>query len=203
MAKKLILFDLDGVLLDSKNNMNIAWDAVCETHKVEVVFEDYFSQIGRPFKEILNILKIKENQNEIENTFNEVSTLFINEVSFFPKVEITIRSLIKLQMKIGIVTSKNVIKTKKILKLLDFEFDIVQTPNHQLRGKPAPDHLLYSMSKQNIDPINTLYVGDMDVDYQAAKRANIDYAHALWGYGQCDDKNTVKLKKISQLLDII
>ena len=61
-GKKLILFDLDGVLLNSKRNMELSWDAVCERHDVNVEFEDYFSNIGRPFKDILNILNIKANQ---------------------------------------------------------------------------------------------------------------------------------------------
>ena len=101
------------------------------------------------------------------------------------------------------MTSKNTVKTNKILNLFNFKFDIVQTPDSVLRGKPAPDHLLYAMSTLNIDPQHTLYIGDMDVDYQAAKRANIDYVHASWGYGACNDGNVIKLENITQLLDII
>jgi hypothetical protein len=33
----------------------------------------------------------------------------------------------------------------------------------------------------------------MDVDYEAAKRAQVDYAHTLWGYGVYDD---IKYNKI-------
>jgi beta-phosphoglucomutase-like phosphatase (HAD superfamily) len=40
-GKKLILFDLDGVLLNSKRNMELSWGAVCERHDVNVEFEDF------------------------------------------------------------------------------------------------------------------------------------------------------------------
>jgi phosphoglycolate phosphatase len=203
MDKKLVLFDLDGVLLDSKRNMELSWAVVCKKYDLDTRFEDYFSKIGRPFKDILGILNIKENQSDIENTFNEVSVQLIHEVSFYNGVEFVLSRLSDMNIKTGIVTSKNTIKTQKILDLLDFSFDIVQTPNNDLQGKPAPDHLLYAMSELNISASNTLYIGDMDVDYEAAKRANVDYVHALWGYGDCTDKNTIKLKQISNLMGVI
>ncbi len=202
-GKKLILFDLDGVLLNSKRNMELSWGAVCERHDVNVEFEDYFSNIGRPFKDILDILNINTDQADIEKTFNDVSTQLIDQVEFYEGVEFVLGQLANNNIKIGIVTSKNTIKTQKILDLLGFAFDIVQTPNDALKGKPAPDHILYAMSELNMNASDTLYIGDMDVDYEAAKRAHVNYVHALWGYGTCNDGNAIKLENITQLLDII
>ena len=203
MGKKLVLFDLDGVLLNSKINMELSWASTCEKHNLSVDFEDYFSKIGRPFNDILNILNIKKNQSDIEQTFNETSIQLICKVSFYDGVESVLDQLFNNNIKTGIITSKPTIKTYKIIDLLDFEFDIVQTPNNDLQGKPAPDHILYAISKLNVNASDVLYIGDMGVDYEAAKRAKVDYAHALWGYGDCDDENTIKLKKITQLMDII
>ena len=202
-GKKLILFDLDGVLLNSKRNMELSWGVVCERHDVNVEFEDYFSNIGRPFKDILDILNINANQTDIEKTFNDVSTQLIDQIEFYEGVESVIGQLVNNNIKIGIVTSKNTIKTQKILDLHGFAFDIVQTPNDALKGKPAPDHILYAMSELNMNASDTLYIGDMDVDYEAAKRAQVNYVHASWGYGTCNDGNVIKLENIIQLLDII
>ncbi len=201
--KKLVLFDLDGVILDSKHNMNIAWNATCNKHNINISFDDYFANIGRPFKDILTILKIVANQDNIHKTFHDASAILIDKSVFFKQAKQTLQNLVDNNIKIGIVTSKDEDRTHKILQLLQIKFNIVQTPNNKLRGKPAPDHLLYAMAKQNIAPKYTIYVGDMAVDYQAAQKAGIDYAHALWGYGQCDGENIVKLSKFSQLLNII
>lgn len=203
MGKKLILFDLDGVLLDSKQNMEIAWGSVCKKHNINVDFADYFSHIGRPFQDILTILGINENQKQVEQTFEQTSIQNIDKVSFYLKTQSTLKTLIDRHIKIGIVTSKNTNKTHTVLKLLGVDFDIVQTPNTQLQGKPAPDHLLHAMKTLQVEPKNTLYIGDMDVDYQTAKNANIDYMHAQWGYGDCNDKSIVKLTNLSQILDLI
>jgi phosphoglycolate phosphatase-like HAD superfamily hydrolase len=64
----------------------------------------------------------------------------------------------------------------------------VPTSNDALKGKPAPDHILYAMSELNMNASDTLYIGDMDVDYEAARRAHVNYVHALRGYGVYDDK---------------
>ncbi len=44
------------------------------------------------------------------------------------------------------------------------------------------------MSELNMNASDTLYIGDMDVDYEAARRAHVNYVHALRGYGVYDDK---------------
>ena len=199
--KQLILFDLDGVLIDSKRNMEIAWSEVCKIHQLAVNFEDYFSNIGRPFKDILDILNIKKNQSGIEQTFNDISTQFLNEVNYYTGVEATLEYLVKKDIKTGIVTSKNTVKTNKILDLISFDFDIVQTPNSTLQGKPEPDHIIYAMSMLNIDLKHTLYIGDMKVDYLAAKGANIDYMHAGWGYGAPLNERVTVLNSITELMN--
>jgi len=203
MNKKLLLFDLDGVLLDSKSNMDSSWLAVCKKYGLDVSFESYFSHIGRPFKDILDILGILEQQQNIEKTFNDVSIELMHRVEFYDGVSSVLNWLQNKQVKTGIVTSKNANKTSKILSLLSFPFDIVQTPNDHLKGKPAPDHILYAITKLDISPSQVLYVGDMEVDCEAAKRAGVDYAHASWGYGECHDQSVLKLKKISELMDIL
>ena len=50
---KFFIFDLDGVLFDSKKNMKKSWNSVKKKHKINCSFESYFNKIGLPFdKEI-------------------------------------------------------------------------------------------------------------------------------------------------------
>ena len=203
MNKKLVLFDLDGVLVDSKHNMMLSWNVVREKHNIDVKFKDYFENIGRPFSDILDILNIKENQNDIAQTYNKVSKQMIGKVSFYEGTKSVLNQLSDKRIKTGIVTSKDTSRCQFFLDLLGFELDIEQTPNEKLQGKPAPDHLLYAMSELGVSAADTIYVGDMNVDYETAKRAEVDYVHASWGYGVCSDENTIILKEISQLMEII
>jgi phosphoglycolate phosphatase len=201
--KKLILFDLDGVLIDSKANMKTAWGEVCQKHNINVSFENYFLHIGRPFSNILNIIGISENHISIEETFKIASLESINEITFFNNVKDVLQELVCNNFKIGVVTSKDLMRTEIILSQLSTPFSIVRTPNNFYRGKPAPDHLLQAISISNLDPDQTLYIGDMLVDYQASKRAKIDYIHANWGYEDNLEEGVLTLDDILELKSLL
>ena len=101
MNKKLVLFDLDGVLVDSKHNMMLSWNIVREKHNIDVKFKDYFENIGRPFSDILDILNIKENQNDIAQTYNEVSKQMIGKASFYEGTKSVLNQLADKRIKTG------------------------------------------------------------------------------------------------------
>ena len=55
---KYFIFDLDGVLLDSKSNMEYAWNGVRKEAFVTKQFKEYEKFIGLPFQKILSKLKL-------------------------------------------------------------------------------------------------------------------------------------------------
>lgn len=201
MKKELILFDLDGVLIDSKKNMQIAWEAVQDEFKLNIPFESYFNLIGMPFQDILKSLKIKKNKKKIEYCFRKKSAQFLHHIPFFEGVEETIEHLkYSKKFKIGIVTSKDKLRTNSMISKLP-KFDVVSCPEKKLRGKPNPDQLLSSLKKCNCDPRRAVYVGDMEVDKEAAERSGIDFIYAEWGYGKV--KNSISIKNIKELINIL
>ena len=134
---KLILFDLDGVLIDSKQNMKLSWNAVRMQFNLTQTFKKYFQNIGLPFYEILKRIGIKKNQKDIEALYNKNSIKNFNKILLFSHVRSTLNYLKKKKYKLGIVTSKNQQRTNKILKKFKLNlFDIVVAPKENLRGKP-------------------------------------------------------------------
>ena len=202
MKKKLIVFDLDGVLIDSKSNMNAAWIAVMEKHNIQVTFEEYFQLIGRPFVDILSSLGIDGDHLKIADTYSQYSLENSSLIELFPGVQTTLHWIANAGLKTAVVTSKDKERTKTFLKMMDHQFDLVSTPNEKLPGKPAPDHLLHVMAALHCDPTETIYVGDMIVDKLAAQSASVDYLHASWGYGVAV-KDVNCLQNIEALTELI
>lgn len=200
--KRLILFDLDGVLLDSRENMRQAWGTVREATGLEIPFEAYFALIGRPFKDIMACLGVSSDIERIEKIYMTASFDMLAEATFYSGVRDSIRELDGMGVKMGVVTSKDKPRTKAVLSQLDVRFASVQSPDGVLRGKPAPDHLLVAMAEAGEDPADTLFVGDMDTDWQAARRAGIDYVHAGWGYGDLEEPVSI-LASITDLPEFI
>jgi len=179
------IFDLDGVLIDSEHMMNQAWDLCMLEHKLEQPFSEYFKHIGKPFRDIMKELNI-EDVEAVKHTYDKASIELMEHcLEFYPNVEDTLKKL-KKKHKIAVVTSKTIERTKLILEHLDVEFDCVVSPKTGLRGKPAPDQILFCLAMTQTDPKDAVYIGDMQVDYEAATRAGIEFIHASYGYGKCD-----------------
>ena len=196
--KKAYIFDLDGVLIDSKHMMEQSWN-ICELeHKLTQSFEEYFRHIGMPFRDILKVIGIDDNHDAIKHTYDKASIELMEYcLEFYPGVEDTLKEL-KKNSKLGIVTSKTAERTKLILEKLDVEFDYVVSPKTGLRGKPAPDQIMFCLAMLNVDPQDAVYVGDMQVDYWASERAGIDFIHATYGYGNVKCEHSVD--QIKQLI---
>ena len=84
-------------------------------------------------------------------------------------------------------------------------FDIVVSPEDipSGRGKPHPDPLLYACIQMGVDPFNSIYIGDMDVDKLAAERAGFHFVYANWGYGDLKKVQDVWFDNMFDLADYI
>ena len=152
---KLYVFDLDGVLIDSLQNMSQAWDAVRVKHEIDTPFEDYKAQIGKPFPDIMRELGLYHRHFEIYQTYKTYSRLHYDMIPLYEGVFETLTELKNRGHKIALCTSK----ARDSVKLIEHklpEFDIISCPKQGLRGKPAPDQLLHCMAYCNIDPVDTI-----------------------------------------------
>ena len=182
MNKKLIIFDVDGVLFDSKKNMSFAWKKVKSVHKVKPDFKNYFKFVGLPFNKILFKLNIKKNLKEIEKTYRNESLRLLSKNILYPGVKKTLKRL-RIKYKLAIVTSKDKTRTKKILKEFNLKFKVIISPSKNLKGKPYPDQILKALKLSRIkNKKNAVYVGDTKIDCMAAKNSGINYVHAKYGF---------------------
>lgn len=185
-----IAFDLDGVLIDSLDLMKESW-AVAKKGLEEVVpqtFEAYAQQIGKPFYTILKDIGVPERYHqEIREKYEKHAKSNANKIRVYDGVIELLNQCQDRSIKCSIVTSKSRTRTLDILQTYfnKIKFSSIITPEcvEQGRGKPFADQLLKSCLESGSSPSDTLYVGDMDVDYHCAKNASVSFAHALWGYG--------------------
>ncbi len=198
--KKIYLFDLDGVLINSKKNMQVSWEAVNRKYDLKVSFKDYFKLIGMPFYVILRKLKIKPtNYEKISKEYNLNSIKNIKYIKLQSGVIKTLNILKKNGKIIGILTSKEKIRTKKILKKLKIKLNLVLCPQRNLIGKPNPKQINELSKKRKFQKNQMVYIGDMNVDKLTAKNAKIDYIHAKYGYSK-KIKSKYSIKNIEDII---
>ena len=115
--KSLYLFDLDGVIIDSKKNMRVSWNFVNKRFGLNISFKRYFLFIGRDFSDILRKLKIKKkNFDQIEKTFKKESIKNFNKYKLYPKVKSVLNYLEKKKNKNWNSDIKRLFKDKKNFK---------------------------------------------------------------------------------------
>ena len=198
--KKVIIFDLDGVLINSKKNMQHSWTSVQKKFGFKnIYFDDYFNKIGRPFYKILEILKISKNKKNIKRTYDYNSIKFLKLIKFYPNVIKILRELKNKKFILCIVTSKDKKRTNMILNNYRDLFTIIQCPQNNLKGKPYPDQIIAVIKNIKAKKNECIYIGDTYIDYLASKRAKIDFLFAEWGYTKKINKYLFTIKKITDL----
>ncbi|MFE1174284.1 HAD family hydrolase [Streptomyces sp. NPDC058773] len=181
--RRALILDLDGVLLDTRPVMRKAWREVRERHSIDVPFEAYEQYLGRPFDDIMELLGLTE-ADRIHETYAEASRRCCELARPFDGVEEVLHAFAAADWLLGVVTSKPLERAAPLLARLGCPFAAVRTPSGQGRGKPAPDPLMLALVDLTTDPVSAVFVGDMAVDRECARRAGVPYAHAAWGYGE-------------------
>ncbi len=189
---KLIIFDLDGVLINSLPNMKYALANTSYHIKQKISFKKYKKYIGLPFEKILKELNIKGDYNKIKSIYSNYSLKKISKLRINKK---KLQELEKLKKKyfLAIFTSKDKRRTLKILKRYNI-FSMIITSDDVKHGKPSPEGLIKILKKTRIKKRDSYFVGDTKFDFKAAKAAKINYLHASWGM-----EKKLKIKRINYL----
>ncbi len=198
--KKLIIFDLDGVLLDSINNMKYAWNKSCKINSLNINFNKYKKFIGLPFEKILKNLKIPINKHEtIRRNYNFYSKEKIDQIKIKKREINYLNELIQKGCTLAIFTSKNLNRTNIVLDKHKKLFKIILCPRKGIKGKPFPDGINYITKFLKFKKTETIYIGDTLYDYYCARSARVDYLHCFWGYQKINLKKIKIIKKLKDL----
>lgn len=205
MKKKLIVFDLDGVLINSLSNMRYSWNKVKKKCSVKNNFLDYQKFIGLEFYEILEKLNIEKKKfSKIKKTYSKFSLKSFDKIKLYPEVNKILKDLEK-DFKLAILTSKDKKRTHKILKKLlpKIKFSSVQSPQNRYRPKPNSDLLLKVISENNVSLNEAIFIGDSEFDEKMAKNSKVKFIFASYGYSNFQRFNKNKIKNFRGLLKFI
>lgn len=184
---RAVLFDLDGVLVDSLEVMASAWREVRNQIGVAVPFEVYAAEIGRPFDDIIVRIGCGSKLLQIKAIYHTAAARDRRKIVVYPGVPLMIQTLQGAGVRVGVVTSKPRNAAVSLLDQCGIEYECLKTPEDGV-GKPAPDLLHQAVGDVCGSADETVYVGDMEVDERAAMTASIPFIHAAWGYGKVGEK---------------
>ncbi|WP_057914459.1 HAD family hydrolase [Peribacillus muralis] len=180
---KAIIFDVDGTILDTeKAILKSLQKILLHEQNKEYPLEELRFALGIPGKETLKRLHISD-VDRVHPNWCKAVLEFSHEVSLFHGIERVIHDLHRSEIKTGIVTSKTkqeLIDEFEPFSLSSF-FEHTICANDTEKHKPHPEPLLTCLERLNIDPENSLYIGDSIYDMQCAQQAGVKFGLALWG----------------------
>lgn len=171
-----ILFDLNGVLIDSEGLNLEVWKRVFDNYGIEFSPQLYMEEIdGRTTQEIAQRFVDKESIGEFIELKDKLwYDLFMEKgITVFDD---TIPFLVKLKnqdIKTAVITSSR--KVKYILERLDMlqYFDAVIGGGDIVCGKPSPEIVLKALNFLNMDASEVALVEDSIAGLDAGRRAGV------------------------------
>ncbi len=186
----LILFDLDGTLLDTAPDLGTALNTQRAEHKLSPLPPERIRPIVSHGTPALLKLGFGIEPNDSRFAGMRVRLLEIyrgclnQETQLFPGIEAVLLNIEQRGMRWGIVTNKPGALTEPLLQAfnLNERAACVVSGDTTPRRKPHPDQLLHACTLTGCSPANSIYVGDAQRDVEAAHAAGMRALVALYGY---------------------
>lgn len=219
MIVKLIIFDLDGTLVDSSIDIANAINYAVEPYGIKpVTVEETIGLVGEGITRLME--KIMERSQEsgvsppqadqnkdllIDRFLGYYSSHLTDNTAVYPGV---IETLEKLNdYKKAVISNKREslsIRTLENLRLLKY-FDLIVGSETTSERKPSPMPVLYVLSNLNVKAENAVIVGDSNLDIEAGKAAGIKTIAVTCGYRPVEllKKADFMIDRMDELVDIL
>ena len=181
---RAIVFDLDGVLIDSIEVMREAFQAAY----AEVVgpgpapFDDYLPHLGRHMPDTLRIMGLPV---AMYDPFVRFSRQLVHRVKPCEGAPELLDELRESGVSLVVATGKTRDRADHVLDALGMldKVDAVCGSDEVVNGKPAADIVLLALDRVRASADEAVMVGDSILDLRAGRAAGTRVAAALWGQG--------------------
>lgn len=185
---KAVLFDLDGTLLNTLEDLNGSVNYVLQNNgKAAQPLMTTRSFVGNGVRKLVERSFPDETQAEIDRLESEFKAHYgenmRNKTAPYPGITELLNALNAKGIKTGVVSNK----FDGAVKSLCEEYfgslaGVAVGERADVRKKPAPDSVLEAIKELGVSKNETIYVGDSDVDVLTAQNAGIKSIGVTWGF---------------------
>lgn len=188
MPIKLIIFDLDGTLVDTSQDITDALNYAGEPYMLKrLTTKETISMIGEGVTRLIEKACGEGNQElreKVTGRFLDYYSAHLTDHSAaYPYVRETLEKL-HAYRKVVISNKRENLSVQLLdtLKLLHY-FDLIVGSDTTAEKKPSAVPLLHVLRKFHIPPEEALMIGDSKFDIEAGKNAGVKTLAVAYGYG--------------------
>lgn len=193
MKKKLAIFDMDGTILDTLDDLTDSINyALSYCGFPEHTNDDVRKFVGNG---ILKLVKRSVPPYAAEADIEKVFQVFKDYYKLhcrdktrpYPGIVDVIETLKEKGYLIAVVSNKADFAVQELcLRYFPGLIDYAVGERDGIKKKPAPDSVLSVMEVLNVRAEESIYIGDSDVDIATAKNAGICCLTVTWGFRDCE-----------------
>jgi pyrophosphatase PpaX len=188
----VVLFDLDGTLIDSGPIILASMQHATRTVLGrEIAYEELAATVGG--QGLVSQMRSldPDRVDELLEAYRAHNDPLHDTLEAFEEVLALLPRLREEGRKLGIVTAKRhrtVALAFNRFPQLDEHVDVVIAYEDTARHKPDPDPVLAGVDRLGADPAQAAYVGDSPFDIRAAKSAGVFAVAVGWGGIHADER---------------
>lgn len=188
---KAVIFDLDGTLIDSKEDLGMATNRVlCARGYAAWPVEQYGIFMGHGLRALTEqaLPEASRTDEEIDRChaliLEDYGRNCMVKTRLYAGIDKVLDYLSQTGVRMAVLTNKpHAIACKIVEGLLGaWHFDFVQGGQEGLPLKPEPDGVHRFCQQVQVEPRETLFVGDSDVDVMTASNAGLCCLGVSWGF---------------------
>ena len=186
---KAALFDLDGTLVNSVDDLGRATDYVLESYSISPKWtkEDYLSFVGNGAKKLLDrAFEHKLSEQELNKALDlfrkKYNEILLDNAFVYDGIKDALDKIKEMGVKLGVVTNKPHESAVKMVETLfgkDY-FDVVVGATEDKPKKPDPYMPRTALESLGVSADDAIFFGDSDVDIYTAKNAGIESVGCSW-----------------------
>jgi phosphoglycolate phosphatase len=171
------LFDFDGTLADSYAAIAASVNHIRALRgHGPLSVEEVKIHVGRGPEHLLShTVPDSRIEHDLQRYRTHHPTIMASMTTLLPGARETLRRLDEAGKKIGLCSNKPRLFSADLLRHLKIaeHFDLILGPEDVEAPKPAPDMLLKAIERLGVPVAEVLYIGDMVVDIETARRAGV------------------------------
>jgi HAD superfamily hydrolase (TIGR01509 family) len=182
MTVKAIIFDMDGVLVDSEPVKAKVWQKVFKKYNVKNANKFFKDRIGNPglliTEELIKLHNLRKSPSEI---LDEIHQDYIEYIKKYPPVPIKnsiefLKSIDRNRYLIGLASSEymaTIVQQLHSVEICDYFDNVFSGKEDVARDKPNPDIYIMVAKKLGLLPSECIAVEDSEVGVLSAKSAGM------------------------------
>lgn len=214
---KACIFDLDGTLTDTLESLRFSVNETMKEIGLEGISRDQCRKfVGNGASVLIQkVLKASGDENLVH--FEEAMDIYrkifdrycMYQVKPYEGIPKLLEYMKSRGMKLGVLSNKPDIQAVHVVETVFGKqmFDEIQGQRPGIPRKPDPFAALAIAERFGVQPEETLYIGDSEVDAATGKAAGMDTVLVLWGFRSLEELSEsepdIMVKSTDEIIDLI